>query len=68
MGADERNVCQFTVGERVRLRDSIAPNTTQLHQDGTVVRADARGILIRFDRGPEILCEPTMLIRLSEGK
>lgn len=56
---------EYVLGARVRLQRTIVAKDLPYPCDGTVVRADARGILVRLDSSEEILCEPTMLVRIT---
>ncbi len=51
----------LSIGARVRIRRSIAPGVSELHDDGEVLRVDGRGVLVRLDSGREVLVEPSML-------
>lgn len=57
-------MANFPVGSRVRIRRSIVPGVPELHEEGIVVRSDARGVLVRLDSGREILAEPGLLTTL----
>lgn len=53
------------VGARVRVRRSIVPGIPELHDEGEVVRLDARGVLVRLDSGRDVLAEPGLLVILQ---
>lgn len=55
----------FTVGARVRLRRSLIPGGPELVDEGTVVRSDARGVVVRLASGETTICEPNMLTLIA---
>lgn len=57
----------FKVGARARVRRDLAAAAPHLQQDGTVVRVDPRGVLVKLDSGFEILCEPSKLVMASDN-
>ena len=54
-------------GHRVRLCDCFVTGVPELDTGGTVIRSDARGILVRFDSGRILLLEPGMLCAADTG-
>ncbi len=48
-------------GSRVRIRRSMVPGLPKIDEQGTVIRSDARGVLVRLDSGTDALCEPAVL-------
>jgi hypothetical protein len=51
------------VGSRIRFRpDLLEPSSPLRDEEGTILRNDARGVLVRLDNGRSTLCQPEDLV------
>lgn len=59
-------MAHLPIGARVKLAPGVHPSVTVLHEEGTVIRSDARGALILFTSGRKTLIDPALLVLLGE--
>jgi len=53
------------VGARVKLKPGVDSSIAVLHEEGTVIRSDARGALVLFTSGRRTLLDPALLVVLA---